>query len=58
MTVKEFINVHPVDANTKRKAKLVQNENVLSGGNDMWLADELNMNRSEIEAIATKTKFS
>lgn len=59
MTVIDFILHLTKDQHSsiRRKARNIFKEDVLSGGNDMWLAAELNINRAEIEAIATKTKF-
>ena len=54
MTVTEFIQTLPLQKQKelRRKAKIVAREDVLSGGNDMWLALELNINRAEIEKQA------
>ncbi len=45
-------NLIRIKASAKRTR--IMNEEVMHGGNDMWLADELEMNRAEVEKIATQ----
>jgi hypothetical protein len=58
MTVLEYIKQHTEPTHTfkrvKHQCKGILNEPVMSGGNDIYLAAILDINRSEIEKAATQ----